>query len=263
MAGQDSILATMEEYLTYCAPSCSNQTLKQYRLVLTNVLDDLGGKTRLLDEVGAHELERYQERYWSDLKPRTVAGYVAILKTFFLWARGRGYIDHLPVLTIPKIEDDGGGEPTLVALPEDQLRKILDYAHLTSARNYAVLMFLISTGCKVSGLVSLGLDDVHLNNRTASIRIKSGEREEVSYAKKTKKALIEYMDWRPQCDHDLLWVSERKPYPPLKAGGVYAMLVDTYEKVKLPHQYYRQANAKSVGINWRSAGIALGLICTP
>jgi len=255
----EPLAGVLEEYFDYCRVVCAVETLKQYDMVLRKVVSDLGGQSRLPEEITPRELQRYQAHRWGHLKRSTLANYTAILKSFFSWAVSRGYIEQSPARLLkrpPRSKDSA----EIRAIPPEHLRQMLEYTRHTSKRNYAILMFLIATGCRVGGLLSLGMDDLDLNNYRATIRLKGGKMDKVFWGDKTKKALEGYLAWRPNCGHDRVWIWDKKPYKPLKDGGVYAMIVDTCQRINLPREYFTHGTRHSVGISWTQAGVALGIV---
>lgn len=259
MPCMDPLEVVLEEYFDYCRVVCAELTLKQYQLVLRKVVTDLGGQTRLLDEITTRELQRYQANEWARLKRSTLANYTAILKSFFSWTVEKGYLEQSPARSLkrpPRARE--GADPR--AIPPEHLRRMLDYARVTSKRNYAILMFLISTGARVGGMLSMGMNDLDLPNYRASIRTKGRKQAKVFWGEKTKEALEDYLTWRPKCDHDRVWIWEKRPYKPLHDGGVYAMIIDICHRINLPREYFTHGTRHSVGISWTEAGVALGIV---
>lgn len=253
------LVSVLEDYLAYCHISCTGQTLRQYAMVLAKVVADLGGTTRLISEVTPRELQRYQSAQWGSLKPNTISGYTAILKTFFEWSVERGYLTRSPAAALPRPRrHKSDADPR--AIPPDHLRRMLDYARLTSPRNYALLMFLIATGSRVGGALSITLDDLRLDEYRARIRLKGGKLDFAFFGDMTREALETYLAKRPASAYPQLWVWEKKPYRPLEDGGVYAMIVDLCHRISLPREYFTHGTRHSVGISWTKAGVALGIV---
>lgn len=249
----------LEDYLDYCKVSCTVPTQMQYTMVLTRLVNDLGGKTRLIGEITPREMQRYQSHTWADLKPATVSNYTAIVKTFFNWAVERQQIAHSPAASLPRPRRlKNSAEPR--AIPPEHLRRMLDYARHTSLRNYALLMFLISTGCRVGGALSVTLDNLLLENYRARIRVKGGKQDMVFFGDKTREALEAYLTKRPKAPSNALWVWDKKPFAPLEDGGVYAMIVNICKRIDLPREYFTHGTRHSVGISWTKAGVALGIV---
>lgn len=257
----DPLTVVLEEYLDYCKISCTVPTQKQYAMVLTKAVTDLGGQTRLIEEITPRELLRYQSHTWGGLKPATVSGYTAILKTFFEWAVERDFIPRSPAANLPRPRRlKNSAEPR--AIPPAHLRRMLDYAKYTSTRNYALLMFLIATGCRVGSALSVTLDNLLLDQDRARIRVKGGKQDMAYFGDMTHEALEMYLAKRPQTEHKKLWVWDKKPYRPLEDGGVYAMIVDICQRIELPREYFTHGTRHSVGISWTKAGVALGIVST-
>ncbi len=253
------LVNVLEDYLAHCHITCTEATLKQYAMVLGKFVTDLGGASRLITEITPREVGRYQPAAWGSLKPTTIGGYTAIVKTFFEWAVERDYITTSPASSLPRPRrTKTTAEPR--AIPPEHLRRILDYARVTSARNYALLMFLIATGSRIGGALSITLDDLDLDHFRAHIRLKGGRRDYVYFGDLTRDALEVYLKRRPPAPHRLLWTWDKTPYRPLKNGGVYAMLVDICHRIDLPREYFTHGTRHSVGISWTKAGVALGIV---
>lgn len=259
MPKSDPLFGVLEEYLDYCKVSCTVATQQQYAMVLNRLVIDLGGGTRLIEEITPRELQRYQSQHWGALKPATLSGYTAILKTFFAWAQQRQYIAVSPAAHLPRPRRAKHNiEPR--AIPPEHLRTMLDYARHTSVRNYALLMFLIATGARVGGALSVTLDGLQLNQYRARIRVKGGKTDMVYFGDKTRDALEQYLAQRPKVDNRMLWIWDKQPYRTFEDGGVRAMIVSICQRTNLPRQYFTHGTRHSLGIAWTKAGVALGIV---
>jgi site-specific recombinase XerD len=76
--------------------------------------------------------------------------------------------------------------------------------------NYALLLFLADTGCRVGGLVGLCLADVDLGGRSALVTEKGGKSRYVFFGEQTRAALGAWFSVRP-AGMDRVFVGQRGP----------------------------------------------------
>lgn len=83
----------------------------------------------------------------------------------------------------------------------DRLLKAIKGRDFEAKRNYAIILFFLDTGVRVSELVGLNLDDVSLATYTAKVSGKTGERT-VHFGQITAKALASYLKKRGFLAHE-------------------------------------------------------------
>jgi integrase/recombinase XerD len=99
-------------------------------------------------------------------RPATIARKLASLKTFFRYLRGAGKLESDPVehLDVPRIQK----EPSPI-LNQEQVARLFDQVpvdHAAGQRDLAMIALLYATGMRVSELVALNLDDLHVAEGT-------------------------------------------------------------------------------------------------
>lgn len=212
----------------------SEATRVWYRLRLRSLVEVLGDLE--VTAVSAADLRRWKaalverESRWvahpsrpevqGGLSPWTLHGYVRAVRRFFRWLVREGVISQDPaaLLDLPPLPD----EPPK-AVSRADLKRILEAARASGARDYALVCFLADTGCRVGGLVGLRLADVDLERRRAVVREKGrgGKRRArtVFFGEETAAALAAWLKVHPGGEY--VFVGQRGP---LTEGGVYQVL---------------------------------------
>lgn len=187
-------------------------------------------------------------------KPSTVRVSMSRANVFFRWAIKRGYIRENPFTGIPLPKVEAGGDERASSL-EDR-NKLLRYTYYTSARNFAIVMFLSSTLCRLSAVARLRIKDIDLKNRRALLIEKGSRQVQVAFNKNTGIAIRRYLDVRPKPspEHGYVWINSHSPERlPLKNFGIAAMLRTQSEKAgcskNVNAHSFRHAGAQAWSLN--------------
>ncbi len=206
------------------AENLSAQTVSWYRKRLNQFVDFV--HDRELSEITFHDLldfvvslqeqqvkwarHKYHNPVPGSLSPFTVHGYVRILQAFYHWQEENGYISESENaarnLKRPKLPKQAPKEIT-----QDDLLKLIAVSRYWGRypkRNYAMLLFLSDTGCRVAGLVNVRVDQLDLKRRRVMIVEKGNKSRWVFFGHETKRALAVWLSVHPR-DNDFLFVSER------------------------------------------------------
>lgn len=151
----------------------SASTVKWYQQKLGNLVEWLGPQTPivsvmrsdLMDYVSHLKNKRViyeggstRPQIEGSLSIYSIHGSVRIIRHFFKWLNDNEVILENPAtkLPLPRLP-----KPAKPGISEIDLRKILTAAR-GNVRDYAILRFLESTGCRLGGVVNLKLDDLNL-----------------------------------------------------------------------------------------------------
>jgi integrase/recombinase XerC len=228
----------------------SLKTLETYQWRLGQFLQFLEArKVRELEGIRAEEVdawavamrrqgERYADHPWrpaegGGLSEATIAGRIQAVKAWLRWCVERGYLERSPArhLRRPKLQHAISGGRRSKAMKAQDLAKMEEIAELKARlghpRDLALLCFLADTGCRVGELCALRIQDLDLERCEAAVDGKTGPGV-VDYGERAAQALQKWLDWRPDLEHDFVFVSlsndpERR-YQPLSEVGVYQML---------------------------------------
>ena len=137
------------------------------------------------------------------LSPYTIHGYVRTLKVFGSWLGEEGFLSVNPFARLkrPKLP-----RPVIEILSEQEIQRLVEainpYCFL-GARMFTIVLLLLDTGIRAGELVTLTLDNTHVNGGRIKVVGKGNKERYVPFGATTKKALLRYVvTWRPEPQHD-------------------------------------------------------------
>lgn len=204
------IEAACQEFLeTLEAEGRSPQTIKQYRHVLKPLIAKIYGSD--VDRVNHMAIREYvtdlrmrlvryegapqRPEIRGGLSSESIRAHVRVIKIFFNWCQ-RQY-DIAPIknpvrnLRMPPME-----QQVPKAIDLDDLQKLLLTASdgtITGRRDLAILAFLIDTGCRAGGLISLRKEDLHMERRQAVLREKGNRIRAVPFSREAATLLRHWL----------------------------------------------------------------------
>lgn len=136
----------------------SERTLKQYYDALTKLLDEI---PKNIKDIKTNDIRYHLAHYQSTHKVSnaTVNNKRKFLSAFFVWATKEEIIDRNPMLKINSIKEK---YVTKKPFSDIELAKIRDV--LKNDREKALVEFLLSTGCRVSEVAGLKVEDVNFRD---------------------------------------------------------------------------------------------------
>jgi site-specific recombinase XerD len=212
-------------------------TRKAYSSCL-NEMQDYLGPARPITEIDIHDLAKYADKLhnhptWSSANKRK---HIVTIKAFFNWLVDLGEIDKSPakIIKTPKRQTSTRKK----AMTDEEYDKILEYARVTSPRNYALLLFFGDTGCREIGLRRLQKSDLDLENRCAVVTEKGDKTRTVYFGIECQRALRRWLYVKKDGTTD--FVFRERVNAKLKNGGELqgGVLSQVVNKI-----------AKKVGIN--------------
>lgn len=211
-----TVQEAVEEFLLACHTDLlSNETVKWYRYVLRpfaarmidvtvdqvevgvirQYLADLRGQTTKYR--GARQ--RPEER--GGLSLETIRGRMRALARFFKWSQQEYRLDAAtnPMLRI-RIPRRGSQQPKAIAL--DDLRKLLEATgdSVRGKRDRAMLAFLADTGCRASGMLTLKLEGLFLDQGRAIVHEKGDRTRVVPFTRYTAALVADWLAVRPESE---------------------------------------------------------------
>jgi integrase/recombinase XerD len=195
------------------------------------------------------------------LSVETFHGYVRAVRRLFKWA----YEKHLtiselwPVLKPPQIP-----EQEYKGVDDDHVLKLIEAARQASPRDYAIMLFLESTGARRGGVATLKLSDLDLSApepfcRRVTVHEKGKRIRKVILTPEALEALRAWLLVR-KSKTNFVFVDERSKHDEgLKPGGISEIIRRYKERLGLvgrcsPHQWrHRRARC------WLKQGMPLNL----
>ncbi len=170
------------------------------------------------------------------------------LSSFFGWITKEEFINKNPMLRIPNVR-----EPKKVRQPftEEELERLRQNAD--TVRNKAIIEFLYSTGCRVSEMCALNIEDVNFIDSEVMVLGKGKKYRMVYFSPRCKVILQEYLNQRTDTEK-ALFVSDysqmkggikKDKIERLRASGVEVMVRRIGNKANIkdvhPHRFRRTA----------------------
>jgi site-specific recombinase XerD len=253
-------------------------TIRWYRLRLDAMSAHLGPELPPYQVMDVDLLEfmsvlkRRKYRYENAPRPKeegglsvdTLRGYAKALRRFWAWMKRKKFIEDDPAIDLPvpgkrKVAKRGisdADQDAMIAasrptwdggpLSEDDIR---------SFRDYAILCFLDSTGCRLGGLAHMTLRDIDLDNPDKKLRkrayvVEKGDKGRYVFMnERTQAAMKAWLCVRPAAASENVFLGYTRKYSrwkPLVENGIYTVVkkfaISTGVAAKLgslwsPHQW--------------------------
>ena len=166
----------------------------------------------------------------------TVHHYYCVLKAFFNWCAGEGYIESTPLSRIklknPKLN-------VIQPYTQQEIEKFLSVcdadfrnnAKLLGSRNKAIILMLLDTGLRISELASIRLEDIESERGWIKVKGKGAKERIVRIGATTQKALWRYLVYRQKNGYQELWLTEEGR--PFAVGGIQMMIMRLKSRIGL------------------------------
>ncbi|NLC67858.1 MAG: tyrosine-type recombinase/integrase [Clostridiaceae bacterium] len=184
---------------------------------------------------------------------RTIALYFAVLNNFFKYCLGEEHINKTLVKrrwrtkipsTLPKFLDRA------------EIARLKICAEKLSLRDRAIIIFLLSSGCRRSEVSGLDIEDIDLDNRTANVLGKGNKKREVHFSIECALLLKEYLAIDKR-DKGPLFLNKHGKR--LKPKGIYRVVVKLKKMADFPenlsphsfrHTFAYELQAKGADLNF-------------
>ena len=209
----DTYRQRIQPFIDFFGSDCLVNSLEDHHL-------DLWASS-LFDEREMFTNNEFRESFVQVYKPRTIQNYIRTVKLIFRWLRKRRIISSNPaeILEMPSINEE---IPKYI--PRQDLGILLRYLKNKSKRNFAIVLFLASTGVRAQGLTTLKTARVNLEDRFAIVTEKGSKQRVVPFSQNTADAIRLYLEEKGNRHSEFLFVSERGNNAPLSVSGLRKMI---------------------------------------
>ena len=224
----------------------TEESLKVYRRTLAQALNTIG---RHIKDIQTDDVRLLLAQMRVTGKSAVYQNFVRrTLSSFFGWITKEDYVKTNPMLRIASIR-----EPKKVKLPfsEDELEQLR--LHAGSLRNQAIVEFMYSTGCRVSEMVALNIEDLNLVENEVMVLGKGKKYRMVYFSPRCKALLQQYIATRTDTEK-ALFVSDysgmksdinKDKHERLGKSGVEVMMREIGKRAGIgnvhPHRFRRTA----------------------
>lgn len=235
----------------------SSRTIEQYNLHLTQFVNYFAGKDA--KNIDATDIRSFLYTY---KKTRGISNLSlnnkrSVISSFFSWLTDEEYIDKDPTRKIKKIKVT---KKKKKAFTPDEMERMR--IACTDTRDRALIEMLACTGCRVSELSNISLNDVDFLRKKVRI-VGKGDKERTVYISDTAMIYLNrYLETR-QDNNISLFVSKRLPCNRLQKDGIERVVRNLGRECNVyahPHKFRRTlcTNLIMRGMPLQNVAIILG-----
>lgn len=233
----------------------ADSTLRRYYDVNWRLIQFL---QKPLNEITTYDLRYYlaAKRQEGKVSNRTLDGMRRCWSSFFGWMFAEGFIHGNPCLSLKQIKYKKTVKKPFSAIEMEKIRKVCK-----NSRDLALVDFMYSTGCRVSEIANLNIDDVDFEKRECIVTGKGNKERIVYLSEIATMNLCEYLKGRNDFS-DALFVGRCGKR--IGKNGIEAMLKRLGKKACVenahPHRYRRTlaTNLLDRGMNIQDVAVILG-----
>lgn len=203
------------------------------------------------DDLREHIAYLVDERH---LKDNSVQAHINCLRSFVQWLTDEDAIRKNPMRKIKSLRIDKlrARHP----LTAEQLELIRDGCK--GYKEKALVEFLVSSGCRVSEVAGLRVQDIDWQERKCKVIGKGGKQRTVYFSVRAKLMLQLYIEGRK--GGEALFSSSRAPYEPLSDRGIEKIISKLGKRIGMERPLYPHLMRHTFASHALSAGMDLTVI---
>ena len=232
---------------------CRPKTIKGYRERLKMFMTQCSKPVQAITTDDLREYLAYlvDERHLMD---NSVQAHINTLRSFFSWLVDEDNIRKSPMRKIKSLKIDKlrSRHP----LTAEQLELVRD-----GCRGYkekALVEFLVSSGCRVSEVAGLRVDDIDWRDRKCKVIGKGNKERTVYFSVRAKLMLQLYIAERRV--GEALFASSRAPYEPLTDRGIEKMISKLGKRIGMERPLYPHLMRHTFASHALNCGMELTII---
>ena len=211
----------------------SDLTLKNYFYLLRKLA---AFSHKQVKDINLNDLRTFLFQECEGLKETTMQVKVTYLQSFFKWLVDEDIIDKDPSRKLPRIRVPQRLRNALTIEEVEKLRMAC-----ADVRERAILEMLLATGCRLSELIGMNIEDLNFKDNSIRVIGKGNKERIVFFNPRTKVHLDKYLENR-KGNSDALFVGSRKPYNRLGSRAVEKIInkIATragFDKAVFPHLF--------------------------
>lgn len=232
-----------------CRPKTISGYRERLRVLIARVHKPVQKITT--DDLREHIAYLVDERH---LKDNSVQAHINCLRSFFQWLTDEDTIRKNPMRKIKSLKIDKlrSRHP----LTAEQLELIRDGCK--GYKEKALIEFLVSSGCRVSEVAGLRVEDIDWQQRKCQVIGKGNKQRTVYFSVRAKLMLQLYIQGRR--GGEALFASSRAPYEPLSDRGIEKMISKLGKRIGMERPLYPHLMRHTFASHALSAGMDLTVI---
>ncbi|WP_153720891.1 tyrosine-type recombinase/integrase [Sporosarcina cascadiensis] len=226
-------------------------TVDKYRRELERFLQE----HTVLDELTPEIVRSWLDEFSKGKKPTSIELMFYVLSSFFQFCLEEEYMETTVMKKRwkPKIP-----KSLPKYLDEFEFARVKQFIERLPIRNRALILFLFSTGGRVTEVSNLNIEDVDLENRTAIVVGKGEKVRDIYFSNEASLVLKAYLNTRSAKPTDPLF--ENKFGDRLQAGGIRKVLQKVSRKMGLKQSFHPHVCRHTYATNMLARGANIRLI---
>lgn len=202
----------------------SPRTLKNYEYTLRKLLNVF---YKPVSTITTADIKMLMFSEAEKKSPSSMNTFMTPIRLFFQWLQNEEFIIKNPCASIKPVK-----EPKRMRKPltEEQVEILRDC--MLTRRERAILEFFLSTGCRLSEVLNVKINEVDFTNKTLLVIGKGNKERRVYFTERCKRALNNYLKEREDSS-DYLFITERKPYRKISSRGMQVIINKIQKKAGL------------------------------
>lgn len=210
----------------------SNKTLARYQYILNTFfrVENIAAQ----DATVFHIRDYFMKEKKRGIADSTIAGIRDVLNSFCGWLFNEGQIPKNPCANVGAIRQEKKVRKPYTTV---EIQKIVDGCKCL--RDKAIVLFLLNTGCRISELSGINVEDLDLKNRECVVYGKGRKERTIFFDEVTAWVLTEYIEKQ----HVTGALFSGKRHERLQPNGIRCMLKDIEARTGVenvhPHRFRR------------------------
>lgn len=227
-------------------------TITKYRSILERFLNECCVS---LEEITSEVVLKWLNEFSIGKKHKTMDLFLSCLSSFFNFCLAEDYMDNVVMKKRwrPRIP-----QSLPKYLTELEYARVKMVAETLSLRDRVVVLFLFSSGCRRTEVSNLKVQDLNLEQRTATVKGKGNKIRQVHFSIECALVLKEYLQSRSDDKTDALFISRFGH--PLKSTGIYEITKKVGKLADLPQTLHPHCCRHTFATNMLAKGAELEFI---
>ncbi|MGE7950036.1 tyrosine-type recombinase/integrase [Lysinibacillus sp. NPDC093688] len=227
-------------------------TITKYKWILERFLREC--KVPLMD-MTSEDVREWINEFSVDKKPNTIALVLATLSSFFQFCFDEEYIERMIIKKrwrpqLPKSLPN--------YLDEYEFSRIKLISEQLPIRDRAIILFLLTSGCRVSEMSALNIEDINMDKRTAKVIGKGNKIRTIHFSIECALALQDYLHARSYNPKEPLFMN--KFGERLLSGGIRGVLKKVGKQADLKKNFHPHCCRHTFATNLLARGADLQFI---
>ncbi len=228
----------------------SDGTIKQYHLVLYRFFSDVKMSIQQIEQDTVRRWMFYYKNTYK-ITNRTLNSKRIILNDFFNWCVSNGIITRNPMENIERIKYS---KEQRIPLNSIELEKVI--LNCENDKEKAIVLFLVSSGCRVSETCNIKLSDINPVTKEISVIGKGNKRRTVLFSARAEVAINQYLSNRKN-NSKYLFCSDTKNHDKLSKATIESIIKKIGKRAKIDRSVFPHLLRHTMATNLVNNGMPI------